>query len=75
MLSCVTDLQEQMKHEEVQRHIEGGPHAGKQQVIPTVGAANTVPEVGGEREDVLGVDTAMEAAGDGKEDPDVEEDL
>ena len=75
VLSCVTDLQELMKNEEKERHIDGGRPAGKQLVLPMVGAANDVPEMGGEHEKDLDGDTAMEAAADEKEDPDVEEEL
>ena len=74
VLSCVTDLQELLKQEEAQRHREGDPAAGKQQVMPEVGAEQGGRGVLSDHDVPVGVDTAIEEAGDDKEDAEMEHD-
>jgi len=68
VLSCVTDLQQLLKQEEVQRHLGGDRAAEKQHVMPAVGAAEAGPAVVGENDDPVVVDIAIEEAGDDMED-------
>ena len=75
VLSCVTDLQELLKQEEAQRHREGDPAAGKQHVMPAVGAERGGRGVLRDHDVPVVVDTAMEEAGDDKEDAEIEHDV
>ena len=71
----VRHLQELLKQEDMHRRMAGGLAAGQKHAMPTVGAAAAGPAAVGEHDDSVVGKTAIETAGDEKEDDDVEEEL
>ena len=75
VLSCVTDLQEMLKHDEVHQHLEGDLATAKKNSMPTKGAAAGGPAAAEELDESMNVKTAMEPAAGAEEDADVEDDV
>ena len=73
VLSCVTDLQEMLKQDEVHRQMAGGLATAKKLELTTTGAASSGPAASQEHHESVVGKTTIAAAVDAQDEADVEE--